>query len=212
MKLFTELHDTEPFLISSVAASNVLPYLLKTPFTKNWFQPEPPPPQFTPSYVWRDEIYFLPLCFHGNVDERRAGEERGVRGGCLLQPPSQSRAFEQFIKLLKSIQAGGDLINLSQCLHQMSTGGGGGGGAQKVGGGTKMWKNNQRHTPIGRHEGKVAFLEHLPLIFIPERRNWFLMRCLLSEVLLILPDSHLWVLRRRQTKRHTNLRLPGVSQ
>lgn len=85
MKLFTELHETEPFLISSVAASNVLPYLLKTPFTKNWFQPEPPPPQFTPAYVWWDEIYFLPLCFHGNVDERRAGEEVG--GGGLLQPP-----------------------------------------------------------------------------------------------------------------------------
>lgn len=194
--------------ISSVAASNVLPYLLKTPFTKNWFQPEPPPPHFTPAYVWWDEIYFLPLCFHGNVDERRAGEEVGG----LLQPPKSEPSVWTIHKTVEINPSWGRFNKSLPVSPSDEHRGRGGGGAQKVGGGTKMWKNNQRHTPIGRHEGKVAFLEHLPLIFIPERHNWFLMRCLLSEVLLILPDSHLWVLRRRQTKRHTNLRLPGVSQ
>lgn len=146
----------------------------------------------------------------------------GKEGGLCCSPPSQSRAFEQFIKLLKSIQAGGR-FNKSLPLSPSDERGGEGDVLRKsgVGGGmgrrwvTKMWKNNQRHTPIGRHQGKVAFffffLKHLPLIFIPEQHNWFLMRCLLSEVPLILPDSHFWALHCRQTKRHTNLRLPGVS-
>lgn len=137
---------------------------------------------------------------------------RGKRWGGLLQPPKSEPSVWTIHKTVEINPSWGRFNKSLPVSPSDEHRGRGGGGAQKVGGGTKMWKNNQRHTPIGRHEGKVAFLEHLPLIFIPERRNWFLMRCLLSEVLLILPDSHLWVLRRRQTKRHTNLRLPGVSQ
>lgn len=140
-----------------------------------------------------------------------------ANGGGWCSPPSQSRVFEQFIKLLKSIQARGDLIHLPHCLYQMSTEGEG--GAPKeweigieggwVGELTKMWKNNQHHTTIGRHAVKAAFFfQSLPFISIPALHNWFLIRCVLSEVLLILPDNHMSGLHHRKTRCKT-LRLPG---
>lgn len=108
--------------------------------------------------------YFLPLCFHGNVDELVGWETCVCGGGYLCRPSSLTWAFYQFIKLLRSELR---RFNKSLAFCEMKKK-----EAKWVRESAGKIGSVRGNAHIGWHKGKAAF-KAFSFNFIQEWHNWF---------------------------------------